>query len=143
MVVEFDCRLEGPIRRGVVKAPAGLEARVALPVDKGIERVGRHPQHGKFMRFAVGETHPPHRQAVGETGEGEIFQGPSPSTGELINYQAFVEELHNIGYNGYLTSEYCLPAVKGHKIAGIDEIDHATKISLQYMKQLVHSAVLS
>ena len=79
----------------------------------------------------------------GETGEGEIFQGPSPSTGELINYQAFVEELHNIGYNGYLTSEYCLPAVKGHKIAGIDEIDHATKISLQYMKQLVHSAVLS
>ena len=77
-----------------------------------------------------------------ETDEGEIVQDPSPSTGELINYQAFIEELQQAGYNGYLTSEYCLPVVKEHKIAGIEEIDHATKISLQYIKRLVHSAVL-
>jgi len=78
-----------------------------------------------------------------ETDEGAIMQEPSPSTGELINYRAFIEELHNVGYDGYLTSEYCLPVIKDHKIAGIDEIDHATKISLQYMKQLVHDEVFS
>jgi len=78
-----------------------------------------------------------------ETSDGEIVQEPSPSTGSLINYQAFIDELQHIDYDGYLTSEYCLPAIKNHKIAGIEEIDHATLISLQYMKQLVHSSVLS
>ncbi len=74
---------------------------------------------------------------------GEIVQDPSPSTGDLINYQAFVEALYHIGYTGYLTSEYCLPVVKNHQIAGIEEVDHATRISLQYMKQLVQQAVLA
>jgi sugar phosphate isomerase/epimerase len=73
--------------------------------------------------------------------DGEIIQDPSPSTGELINYQAFVEELHHIQYQGYLTSEYCLPVYKNHQFAGIDEVDHATRISLQYMKQLVHNTI--
>jgi len=77
-----------------------------------------------------------------QTEDGDIVQGPSPSTGELINYPAFIEALTNVGYDGYLTSEYCLPAIKDHKIAGIEEIDHATKITLQYMKRLVHNAIL-
>ena len=77
-----------------------------------------------------------------ETEDGEVVQEPSPSTGELINYPAFIEALTNVGYDGYLTSEYCLPAIKNHKIAGIEEIDHATKITLQYMKRLVHNAIL-
>ena len=74
---------------------------------------------------------------------GEIFQEPSPSTGDLINYQVFIEELHNIGYKGYLTSEYCLPIYKDHQYAGIEEVDHATKITLQYMKQLVRNTILA
>ncbi len=74
---------------------------------------------------------------------GEIVQDPSPSTGELINYRAFIEELQQIGYNGYLTSEYCLPAVSNHKIAGIEEIDNATRYSLRYMKQLVTHSLLA
>jgi len=78
-----------------------------------------------------------------ETSDGEIVQDPSPSTGELINYAAFIEELHNIGYKGYLTSEYCLPVYKHHQFAGIEEVDHATKITLQYMKQLVHNTILA
>jgi sugar phosphate isomerase/epimerase len=78
-----------------------------------------------------------------ETNDSEIIQEPSPSTGQLINYQAFIEELHNIGYNGYLTSEYCLPVIRNHQIAGVESIDHATKISLQYMKRLVHNSVLA
>lgn len=78
-----------------------------------------------------------------ENSDGEIIQDPSPSTGELINYQAFVDELVRVGYNGFLSSEYCLPIVQNHKIAGIDAIDHATRISLKYMKQLVHNSVLA
>ncbi len=78
-----------------------------------------------------------------ETSDGEIIQDPSPSSGNLINYPAFIEELHNIGYNGYLTSEYCLPVIKNHKITGIEEVDHATRITLQYMKQLVHQTIMA
>jgi sugar phosphate isomerase/epimerase len=78
-----------------------------------------------------------------ETTDGEIEQDPSPSTGEPVNYAAFIEELHNIGYKGYLTSEYCLPVYKNHQFAGIEAVDHATKITLQYMKQLVHNIILA
>jgi len=78
-----------------------------------------------------------------ENDKGEIIQGPAPSTGNLVNYEAFIEELHNIGYKGYLTSEYCLPVYKDHQYAGMEEIDHATRISLQYMKQLVHNTIFA
>jgi sugar phosphate isomerase/epimerase len=74
---------------------------------------------------------------------GEILQEPSPSSGDLINYAAFIEALYHTGYKGYLTSEYCLPVIKNHQLAGIEEVDHATRISLQYMKQLVQQAVLA
>ena len=73
---------------------------------------------------------------------GEIIQEPSPSHGDLINYQAFIEGLYHTGYKGYLTSEYCLPVIKNHQLAGIEEVDYATRISLQYMKQLVQQALL-
>lgn len=76
-----------------------------------------------------------------QTEDGEIVQDPSPSTGELINYQAFIEALNTISYQGYLTSEYCLPVYKNHRFAGIEEVDHATRISLHYMKQLVRNVV--
>lgn len=75
--------------------------------------------------------------------DGEIVQDPSPSSGDLINYQAFIEALYHTGYKGYLTSEYCLPVIKDHQLAGMEEVDHATRISLQYMKQLVQQAVLA
>lgn len=74
---------------------------------------------------------------------GEIVQDPSPSSGNQINYQAFIEALYQAGYNGYLTSEYCLPVLKNHQLAGIEEVDHATKITLQYMKQLVQQSILA
>jgi sugar phosphate isomerase/epimerase len=74
---------------------------------------------------------------------GEVVQDPSPSTGDLINYQAFIEALYHTGYKGYLTSEYCLPVIKNHQLAGLEEVDHATRNSLQYMKRLVQQAVLA
>jgi sugar phosphate isomerase/epimerase len=74
---------------------------------------------------------------------GEIVQDPSPSTGDFINYTAFIEALYQTGYSGYLTSEYCLPVIKNHQLAGIEEVDLATRISLQYMKQQVQQAVMA
>jgi sugar phosphate isomerase/epimerase len=72
-----------------------------------------------------------------ETEHGEVAQEAAPHHGGMINYEAFVEGLHQINYNGYLTSEYCLPLIKNHKIAGIEEVDRATIIAMRYMKKLV------
>jgi sugar phosphate isomerase/epimerase len=74
---------------------------------------------------------------------GEIVQEPAPSSGIPINYAAFLEALYQIGYQGYLTSEYCLPVVRNHRNGGIEEIDQAIRISLQYMKQLLKQAILA
>ncbi|MFL5789659.1 MAG: sugar phosphate isomerase/epimerase family protein [Flavisolibacter sp.] len=72
-----------------------------------------------------------------ENEDGSIIQEPSPSFGGKINYKAFIKELVAANYNGYFVSEYCLPAIKNHKISGVEEIDKATRITLKYMKQLV------
>jgi sugar phosphate isomerase/epimerase len=72
----------------------------------------------------------------GETDRGEVVQEPAPSFGGLVNYGTFLGELQRIGYDGYVVSEYCLPCVKDHRIAGIEEIDRAMTMSLSYMKSL-------
>ena len=54
-----------------------------------------------------------------------------------MNYARYLSELKRAGYEGYVVSEYCLPCVKDHRIAGIDEIDRATAMALAYMKRLV------
>jgi sugar phosphate isomerase/epimerase len=73
-------------------------------------------------------------------GDGEVVQDPAPSFGGLINYEAFVNALQQIGYRGYLVSEYCTPVLKDHRIAGIDAIDEGTRLSLRYMQRLVRNA---
>jgi sugar phosphate isomerase/epimerase len=72
--------------------------------------------------------------------EGEVVQEPAPSVGGDINYKTFLAELQKAGYGGYLVSEYCLPCVKHHRIAGIEEIDRATSMALEYMKTLAVQA---
>jgi sugar phosphate isomerase/epimerase len=74
-----------------------------------------------------------------EGAAGEVIQDPSPSFGGQINYRAFLEGLQRIGYDGYLASEYCVPVLKNHTVAGIDEIDRATRLALQYMKRIVEN----
>ncbi len=76
----------------------------------------------------------------GESPDGRAFQEPAPSFGGLINYKTFLSELQRAGYDGYIVSEYCLPCVRNHRIAGIEEIDRATRLSLAYMKSLVPAA---
>jgi sugar phosphate isomerase/epimerase len=73
-----------------------------------------------------------------ETENGDPVQESAPGVGAPINYEVFTDALHQIGYEGYLVSEYCLPVLKNHTAAGIEEVDKANILSLKYMKQLVH-----
>jgi sugar phosphate isomerase/epimerase len=75
-----------------------------------------------------------------ESKNGEAIQEPAPGVGAPINYKVFIDTLRQIGYDGYLVSEYCLPVIKNHHVAGLEEVDVATILSLRYMKQLVHHA---
>ena len=75
-----------------------------------------------------------------QTSNGEVVQDPAPSVGGPINYGAFLRELQRAGYDGYLVAEYCLPCVKDHCIAGIEEIDVANTRALAYMRSLVPAA---
>jgi sugar phosphate isomerase/epimerase len=72
-----------------------------------------------------------------EAEDGEILLDPAPGHGGQINYETFFEALSQHGYDGYLTSEYCLPVLRDHKVTGIEDIDAATKRGLHYMKQLI------
>lgn len=72
-----------------------------------------------------------------ESPDGEVLLDPAPNHGGKISYEAFIEALHQHGYDGYLTSEYCLPVLRNHTLCGIEDIDEATKRGLRYMKQLV------
>jgi sugar phosphate isomerase/epimerase len=99
-------------------------------------------QSGRYIREAVeacGEhillTHYGAWNFV-ESTNGEVSQGPAPSFGGTINYERFMAELQRVGYDGYLVSEYCLPCIREHCIAGIEAIDAATLMSLRYMKGL-------
>jgi sugar phosphate isomerase/epimerase len=75
-----------------------------------------------------------------ETKEGVVKQEPAPGVGAPINYEIFIDALQRIGYGGYLVSEYCLPVLKNHVVAGIEEVDKANILSLKYIKQLVHAS---
>ncbi len=72
-----------------------------------------------------------------ESDQGEVVQGPAPSFGGAINYETFVDALHQIGYAGYLSSEYCVAAVRNHRVVGIEEVDRGTSLALRYMKQVL------
>jgi len=72
-----------------------------------------------------------------EPQRGTVVQTPAPSVGGPINYREFLAGLEQVGYNGYLVAEYCLPCVRDHRIAGIDDIDAAMVQSLAYMKSVM------
>ena len=50
-------------------------------------------------------------------------------------WRVFMETCKEIGYDGYLSHEQCSPIiVKGHQIAGLDEIDRRYESALSYLK---------
>ena len=75
-----------------------------------------------------------------ESKKGEVVQDPAPSFGGKINYEAFIDALQQIDYDGYLVSEYCLPVLKNHSIAGIEEVDRANILALRYMKGILEKS---
>jgi sugar phosphate isomerase/epimerase len=93
------------------------------------EAVRRCAQHIAYTHFGAWN--------FTETETGEVVQTLAPSSGVLINYEAFVRGLHQIGYDGFLVAEYCLPALERHRLAGIEAVDRATRQALEYMKSVV------
>lgn len=75
-----------------------------------------------------------------EAADGSPVQGPAPSFGGPINYEAFVDALAAIGFDGYLASEYCVAAVRHHRLVGLEEVDRGTSLALRYMQHLVDQA---
>ncbi|MDR9381874.1 MAG: hypothetical protein RI560_09430 [Natronomonas sp.] len=41
-----------------------------------------------------------------------------------------------MGYDGYLISEYCVPCLDGHDLRGVEGIDEANEMSLEYMQDI-------
>ena len=75
--------------------------------------------------------------------DGEIVQGPSPSFDGPINYKTFFKGLEQAGYEGYLVGEYCLPVIRNHQLAGIEEVDKAMKLAVNYIKDQLKDQVRS
>jgi len=96
------------------------------------EAVGRCREHLAYTHYGAWN--------FSETAGGEVQQDPAPSFGGKINYEAFIRALEQIGYTGFLVSEYCTPALERHRIAGIDAIDEGTRLALRYVKRIVHAA---
>jgi sugar phosphate isomerase/epimerase len=72
--------------------------------------------------------------------DGKIVQGPSPSFDGPINYKTFFKGLEQVGYDGYLVGEYCLPVIRNHQLAGIEEVDKAMGLALTYVKDQIKSS---
>jgi len=122
MVEEID-------RRNVklcLDAPLFYERQEAAYVREAVHRCREHVLYTHYGAWNFTEAP-----------DGRVLQGPAPSFGGQINYETFVDALREIGYTGYLSSEYCVAAVKNHQLAGVEEVDRGTSLALRYMKRLV------
>lgn len=70
--------------------------------------------NGEFRRDADGRLHVTHK----------------------IGYRPYVNKLVASGYNGFMNWEFCHPAMKSGKRAGIEYIEEQTRRALEYMKGL-------
>ena len=120
----------------------GLHDR-RLPAERGRrDRAGTEPDQSagrirEAVRACRGHVLLSHFGAWNFTErDGTVEQQPAPSVGGPINYREFLGELERAGYEGYLVGEYCLPCVRDHRIAGIEEIDKAMVQSLTYMRSV-------
>ena len=60
--------------------------------------------------------------------------------GRKVAYPAYFDALASIGYKGYMSWEYCHPAIEDGKIAGIDYVNRQTQMALEYMRELRKNA---
>jgi sugar phosphate isomerase/epimerase len=63
---------------------------------------------------------------------------PPGTEKDRCNWEVFLKACKEIGYDGYLAHEQCSPIiVKGHKIAGLDEIDRRNKSAINFFKPML------
>ncbi|MFC1613864.1 sugar phosphate isomerase/epimerase family protein [Gemmatimonadota bacterium] len=77
------------------------------------------------------------KATVGGTvfGWDEVVPG---SEKDNCNWEVFLRACKEIGYKGYLAYEQCSPIIiKGHKKAGLEEIDRRNKAQIEFMKPLL------
>jgi sugar phosphate isomerase/epimerase len=120
--------IDRPNVRLCLDVPLFYDRQSDAYVQEAVRRCGPHIAYTHFGAWNFSENE-----------DGDVVQELAPSSGVLINYPAFVRGLHEIGYDGYLVSEYCLPALERHQLAGVDAIDRATLQALAYMKRIVRS----
>jgi sugar phosphate isomerase/epimerase len=118
--------IDRPNVRLCLDVPLFYDRQSDAYVQEAVRRCGAHIAYTHFGAWNFSETE-----------AGEVVQDVAPSSGVPINYEAFVRGLHQIGYDGFLVSEYCLPALHRHQLAGVDVIDRATRQSLDYIKRIV------
>jgi sugar phosphate isomerase/epimerase len=56
------------------------------------------------------------------------------------NYPTFLKIMKEIGYDGYITYEFCHPAVENHQAAGQWYIDRQAAYALEYMRERIAEA---
>jgi D-psicose/D-tagatose/L-ribulose 3-epimerase len=77
--------------------------------------------NGEFSKKSNGEVDLTHDDFFGE---------------RKVAYPAYVEALIESGYEGFMNWEFCHPAKKNGKPAGIDYVHRHTRLALEYMKKL-------
>ncbi len=104
-----------------------------------------------------GETHL--RQAVRNTGDLQVlshYNGEWLRDGDgqpelikypflgvrQVNYPAFVDELKKSGYDGYMSFEFCHPALKDHVLQGIEYVHDQTQMAYEYMRALINAPLM-
>jgi sugar phosphate isomerase/epimerase len=56
----------------------------------------------------------------------------------LINYPTFVAALRDVGYDGYLTYEFCHPCLdENGEMSGLDEVARQVDLAGRYMRKLI------
>jgi len=56
----------------------------------------------------------------------------------VFNYPTFVKALRGIGYNGYLTYEFCHPCLgEKHELEGIEEVKRLVQLAQRYMRDVI------
>lgn len=103
-------------------------------------------QDDEYVRRAVHDTG--HLQALSHFGgeyqraaDGRLHQQgyePWESGGRVVNYSAFVHALKEVGYDGYLSFEFCHQALNGqHEVQGLEYVDEQARLAAAYMREIL------
>jgi sugar phosphate isomerase/epimerase len=112
-------------------------------MDINIEPDAESAAHAAEMVKATGpllvHSHFNAEFARGANGGVELVAGGYFDTrfwGRKVAYPAYVRALVAAGYDGYIDWEFCHPAMRNGRAAGIDYVHDQTRLALEYMRAL-------